>query len=208
MAHTVECELGFLSRHTIYDTEKPYSCRFNPEDFPRHNLHTETKKVVICDARQLGPTVEENGFALTCIPTKMHRDDFYDHEKIESVYAPELQAHLKTLFQARHVRVIDYAVRRFFGCGTAVDGNILPKSDQTSGTSAPPRLPYIDRRAVHESTACYAGTPRSASNLHGQSTLRAELVLDFAHREGEKMLRTLYGDRAEEVLQHRWQIIK
>lgn len=112
MAHTLESELGFLCRHDIYDTEKPYSCRFEPDDFPRHNLHTETKKVAIYDARQLNPTVEENGFELTYIPTKMCCDDFYSHDKIESVYALELQAHLKTLFQARHVRVIDYAVRK------------------------------------------------------------------------------------------------
>jgi len=41
----------------------------------------------------------------------MGYNDFRDHDKIESVYAKELQEHLKGLFVgARRVRVIDYAV--------------------------------------------------------------------------------------------------
>jgi len=31
--------------------------------------------------------------------------------------------------------------------------------------------------------------------------------LDFAHNEAIRMLKTLYGERAEEIMQHRWQLI-
>lgn len=112
MPYDVESELGFLARDALYDTVKPYSLRFTPPDgSPRHNLQSELTKVTIRDARPLNPTIEKHGFTLTRVPTKMRNDDFREHDKIERVYAPELQAHLKSLFQARHVRVIDYVVR-------------------------------------------------------------------------------------------------
>lgn len=47
----------------------------------------------------------------------MDRSDFEVHAKIEDIYAVELEAHLRDLFQAQHVRVIDYAVRAcHFNC--------------------------------------------------------------------------------------------
>ena len=112
MSFSVESELGFLARDITYETVKPYSLRFTPPDSsPRNNLYIEKKKVTIHDARPLHPTIEENGFSFTSFPTKMSYTDFNEHAKIESVYAPELQTHLKSLFQASHVRVIDYVVR-------------------------------------------------------------------------------------------------
>ncbi|KAK0716281.1 hypothetical protein B0H67DRAFT_554616 [Lasiosphaeris hirsuta] len=87
----VQSTLVFLARDGMYDTIKPYSLRFEPpDDSPRHNIRTE-KPAVIHDARPSKPTPDEHG-------------------KIEGVYARELQAHLKELLEARHVRVIDYVV--------------------------------------------------------------------------------------------------
>ena len=111
MCHALEGELGFLARDNIYDTIKPYSLRFEPPDAsPRHNLHIEKHRVNINDARLIYPTIERNGFTLTSVPTTMSYKDFNDHSKIQDVYAPELQNHLKNMLQARHVRVIDYVV--------------------------------------------------------------------------------------------------
>ncbi|KAJ4402239.1 hypothetical protein N0V85_005349 [Neurospora sp. IMI 360204] len=107
----VESQLGFLKRNPIYDTVKPYSLRYDPEDgTPRQNIETEMVTVTINDARPLRPTIEQQGFALTSVPTAMTYHDFFDHDKIERVYAAELQSHLKTFFNVPHVRVIDYAV--------------------------------------------------------------------------------------------------
>ncbi|KAI0396027.1 hypothetical protein F5Y17DRAFT_420860 [Xylariaceae sp. FL0594] len=129
-ARAVWSELNFLSRDALYETEKPYSLRFTPTppsspilDKPdasraaplRHNLRTHKVTLEICDARELAssPKLEVNGFALTRVPTSMAYSDFSDHDKIEAVYAKELQQHLKSVFHgARHVRVIDYVVRR------------------------------------------------------------------------------------------------
>ena len=114
MSHDIESQLGFLARDITYDTVKPYSLRFTPPDSsPRHNLHIEEKKVTIHDARLIRPTIQENGFTFTSFPTEMRYIDFNEHGKIENVYASELETHLKSLFQARHVRVIDYVVRDF-----------------------------------------------------------------------------------------------
>jgi hypothetical protein len=114
MSHDLESELGFLTRDTKFDTVKPYSLRFAPPDeSPRHNINTEKLKVTIHDARPLKPTIEDNGFTLTCFPTDMMYMDFTEHAKIEGVYVRELQAHLKSLFGAQHVRIIDYVVRPF-----------------------------------------------------------------------------------------------
>ncbi|KAK3328634.1 hypothetical protein B0T19DRAFT_385213 [Cercophora scortea] len=110
---SITSELGFLARHAMYKTVKPYSLRFTPpESLPRQNLEIEKKEVTIHDARSLNPTLDVHGFTLTRIPTRMRYEDFRDHDKIETVYANELQSHLKNLLQAPHVRVIDYVVRR------------------------------------------------------------------------------------------------
>jgi hypothetical protein len=36
----------------------------------------------------------------------------------------------------------------------------------------------------------------------------ADSIPDFTAKEGERIIRVLFGDRAEEVLQGRWQAIK
>ena len=110
--HAVQSTLGFLARNDMYSTIKPYSLRFEPPDeSPRDNLQTEERPVMIHDARPEKPTLDEHGFALTTISTKMSYPDYSEDEKIQGIYARELEAHLKNLLGARHVRVIDYAVR-------------------------------------------------------------------------------------------------
>ncbi|UPK95003.1 hypothetical protein LCI18_005938 [Fusarium solani-melongenae] len=163
----IKGSMNFLAREPLYDTIKPYSLRFDPPDStPRHNLVLEPKEITIRNARLLNPTIEQHGFTLTSFPTKMDRHDFEDLAKIEMVYAAELEAHLKNLFQAQHVRVIDYAIR---------------KRD--------PEFPI--------STGSEYKTQQPAALVH----------IDFSHNEGISMLKTLYGNRADEVLGARWQII-
>ncbi|KAL6895045.1 hypothetical protein GGI43DRAFT_424493 [Trichoderma evansii] len=167
MSRDIESQLGFVKKDVLYETVKPYSCRYTPQDdIPRHNLTVEMRDVTIHDARPLNPTIEKTGFTLTTFPTEMKYQDYTDREKIFTIYAPELEKHLRALFQAPHVKVIDYAVRRRH-----------PMFPVSTG------LEYADQqpaRLVH---------------------------LDFSHEEGRRMLQTLYGERAQEILQHRWQII-
>lgn len=112
MTHDINSKLAFLARDPTYDSIKPYSLRFTPpDDSKRHNLIIEQRSLSIHDARQLKPTIEQHGFTLTSVPTRMTYSDFESISKIESVYAVELEAHLKNFFQAPHVKIIDYAVR-------------------------------------------------------------------------------------------------
>ncbi|UKZ69037.1 uncharacterized protein TrAtP1_010050 [Trichoderma atroviride] len=113
MSNNVRSQLGFLKRDELYDSIRPYSCRYTPHDgTPRHNLTVEMVDITIHDARPLDPTIDEMGFTLTSYPTEMAYGDYNDSEKISNIYVPELEEHLRTLFQAPHVKVIDYAVRR------------------------------------------------------------------------------------------------
>lgn len=112
MSRDIRSELGFLKKDVFYDTVKPYSCRYTPPDgTPRHNLMVEMMDVTIHDARPLNPTLEGNGFTLSSFPTEMTYRDYADGEKVSTIYAPELEKHLRNLFQVPHVKVIDYAVR-------------------------------------------------------------------------------------------------
>lgn len=124
MSCDIESELDFLVRAPTYDTVKPYACRFiPPESFPSHNLEIEKKGVTIRDARLLNPSLDEHGFTLTSYPTKMRYSDYSALNKIERVYAPELQAHLKDLLQAQHVKIIDSLVCApfFIICGFKIN---------------------------------------------------------------------------------------
>ncbi|UKZ96367.1 uncharacterized protein TrAFT101_011163 [Trichoderma asperellum] len=111
MSRNVKSQLGFLKRDKLYETVRPYSCRYTPHDgTPRHNLTVEMVDVTVHDARPLNPTIEENGFTLASFPTEMAYQDYADGERISSIYVPELEKHIRALLQAPHVKVIDYAV--------------------------------------------------------------------------------------------------
>ncbi|KAG8667967.1 hypothetical protein FPOAC1_012809 [Fusarium poae] len=167
MARTVNGELTFLQRHDMYDTVKPYSLRYDPpDDIPRHNLQTEKKEVQIHDARGINPSLEVNGFMLTSVSTTMKYDDFRDEKLIETVYAKELEGHIKNLFGASVVKVIDYNVRRRH-----------PKFPISTGKEYQYQQP--------------------ANLVH----------IDFSPAEGINMLKRLYGNGADGILQHRWLII-
>lgn len=152
MAHDIESELCFLGRDPLYETEKPYSLRFDPlDDIPRHNLKIDSRRVTIADARALNATAERNGFTLATIPTKMKYGDFENPKAIETTYALEVQNYLKTMFGARYARIIDYNVSWvsnsmvFVGGGPASPFGFqrLIIAKQLSGSKTPSNIPYI-----------------------------------------------------------------
>ncbi|KAL4939104.1 hypothetical protein BDV06DRAFT_225336 [Aspergillus oleicola] len=169
MSRDIESEIGFLARDFVYQTVKPYSLRFDPDgadDLPRNNHKREKRNVTIKDARPLNPSIDVNGFCITRLSSSLSYEDYEDSSKIENIYVRELADSLKVFFNARHVRIIDYLVRRRDSSYPISDGEEF----------------------IH---------PQPAGLAH----------LDFSHDEAERMLETLYGDRAGEVLQYRWQVI-
>ncbi|KAF2250946.1 hypothetical protein BU26DRAFT_562909 [Trematosphaeria pertusa] len=167
MCQGVDTEIYFTAKDPIFQTLKPYSFRFPPsDDLPCENFDREKWPLRVQDARELGPNIDVQGFCLERFPTRMSYGDFAIAEKIENVYAKELESALFEQFQARHVRVVDYLVRRRH--------RKYPKLEIEDVTEAQP-----------------------ASLAH----------IDFSHEEAISMIRALYGERAQELLQHRWQLI-
>lgn len=108
----VHTEVGFLTRDPTYQTVKPYSLRYEPNDGPpRDNVELEMQKITVRDARKFKPTIDENGLTLTSIPSHMQYQDFENPLHTERTYVTAIQSHLKYIIEAFHARVIDYAVR-------------------------------------------------------------------------------------------------
>ena len=57
------------------------------------------------------PTLEGNGFQIMNMESAMRYADFDDEERIKSLYLLEVEAALLKELGARHVHVMDFAVR-------------------------------------------------------------------------------------------------
>jgi hypothetical protein len=57
------------------------------------------------------PTLEQNGFQIMNMESAMRYADFDDEERIKSLYLPEVEVALLNELGARHVHVMDFAVR-------------------------------------------------------------------------------------------------
>ncbi|KAL4787534.1 hypothetical protein BJX76DRAFT_354023 [Aspergillus varians] len=113
MSNDIQGEIGFLARDPVYETVKPYNLRFAPpDDLPRNNLQREKRRVTIKDARDMDVSIDVNGFCLVRLSTSMTYSDFNHPSQIEGTYARKLAANLEPIFNTRHVRVMDYLVRR------------------------------------------------------------------------------------------------
>ncbi|KAL6895046.1 hypothetical protein GGI43DRAFT_424494 [Trichoderma evansii] len=158
----------YLDRVQLYDIEKPYSMRYLPEeDIPQCNYVKVKYPISVKSMRESGPfRIDECGFQLIDIHSKLTYDDFWINEKVQSVYITEVKKALKLELGAKYVHVLDYAVRK-----------------------------------RHESFPVSTGEEYQ----YDQPTALAHI--DFTAKEGERIIRVLFGDRAEEVLKGRWQAI-
>ncbi|UKZ96366.1 uncharacterized protein TrAFT101_011162 [Trichoderma asperellum] len=167
---TIESSMYYLDRVPLYDTEKPYSMRYLPEeDIPQSNYVKVKHPISVRSIREPGAgpfRIEQCGFQIINIHSKLTYDEFWDNERVQSVYIPEVKQALKLETGAKYVHVLDYAVRK-----------------------------------RHESFPVSTGKEYQ----YDQPTALAHI--DFTAKEGERIVRVLFGDRAEEVLKSRWQAI-
>ncbi|KAK6449910.1 hypothetical protein FP744_10006160 [Trichoderma asperellum] len=167
---TIESSMYYLDRVPLYDIEKPYSMRYLPEeDIPQSNYVKVKHPISVRSMRELGVgpfRIEQCGFQIINIHSKLTYDEFWDNERVQSVYIPEVKQALKLETGAKYVHVLDYAVRK-----------------------------------RHESFPVSTGKEYQ----YDQPTALAHI--DFTAKEGERIIRVLFGDRAEEVLKSRWQAI-
>lgn len=112
---SVTATLSFLANDELYETERPYSLKFEaPEGLRRSNIQVEKHKQVIQNARQSEKsiTVKDNGFALVKLDSKMAYEDFENEERVKAVYLVEVAEMLQKLVGASRVQVFEYVVRK------------------------------------------------------------------------------------------------
>jgi hypothetical protein len=103
----------FLARLQKYDSEKPYTLRYDPEDaFPATNIESERHHVRIQNMRLTSIPYEKCGFQHHTMSSVMKYQDYEDENIIKAVHLPEVEACLKTVLDAPFVQIIDFAVSR------------------------------------------------------------------------------------------------
>jgi len=111
---TVHADIHFLAEDELYEEEKPYSLRYEPEgDYARTNINIEKHEgIEIHDLRGLEFSFEKNGFTVMNLESKMKYEDWDDPEKVVEIYLREVSSSLKKLLGARHVQIFDHLLRK------------------------------------------------------------------------------------------------
>lgn len=109
---TIESSMYYLERAQLYDTEKPYSMRYRPEeDIPQCNYVKVKRPIVVKSMRGSGQfRIDECGFQLIDLYSDLTYDEFWENERVQSVYIPEVQRALRLELGAKYVHILDYAV--------------------------------------------------------------------------------------------------
>jgi hypothetical protein len=106
----------YLEKEPLYETEKPYTMRYMPEErIPQTNFKKCEQPMTARSMRAPGAgpfRFEECGFQLVEFHSKMSYDDFWDNDKIQTLYIQEVRETIKKALGAKFVWVLDYAVRR------------------------------------------------------------------------------------------------
>ena len=122
----VDAEIYFLSRTKTYDTVKPYTLRYAPDDgFPQTNVERELYTLPIHDMRNdLNLMYDKCGFKVATMRSRILYEDYDDPDKVESIHQQEVTDCVKESLQASSVEVLDYVVMFLF----FYSGNSLPGS--------------------------------------------------------------------------------
>ncbi|KAI1425309.1 hypothetical protein F5Y12DRAFT_784740 [Xylaria sp. FL1777] len=106
----------YLDRADLYDTEKPYTMRYQPdENIPQTNFVKVKCPIRVKSMRDSsdGPfKLDECGFQLIQLQSQLSYEEFWDNEKVQSTYVQEVKNALKAELGAKYVFVLDYAVRK------------------------------------------------------------------------------------------------
>jgi hypothetical protein len=109
----VQSELTFLQKSPLWDLEKPYRLRYMPfGDIPRTNILLETFGVSLYDIRPsiANLSLDVNGYEIHHLDSRLGYADFFDYEKVHSVYMKEVQELVKEVCRAKHAHTLDYEV--------------------------------------------------------------------------------------------------
>jgi hypothetical protein len=201
---SVEADMYFLQRDELWETEKPYGMRYYAEGIAQSNVRREKHRIVLKDIRQLtiAPSVDVQGFSVMALDSRMAYEDFNDYSKIKLIYHQDIVAALKKTLGAKHVFVMDNAV-----CACYLQLSALRHLILKTGSSQRSKLPNFPREELRMGSAHGYVTHWYEAPWY-QSLESHSYKPDFTRDEAVRMLTTLYGKRAPEVLSARWQVIK
>ena len=111
---TITSSMWYLERLPLYDVEKPYTMRYEPEEgIPQTNFKKVQHPMVVRSMREPGAgpfLLGECGFQLMELKSQLEPEEFWDNEKVQRVYIQEVKEALKRELGAKYVHVLDYAV--------------------------------------------------------------------------------------------------
>ncbi|KAI1819345.1 hypothetical protein F4861DRAFT_534523 [Xylaria intraflava] len=112
---TMKGKMAFLARDELWDHVKPYKLGYEPVgiDLPRSNHKLAVHEVRIQDMRGISDkvTLDENGFEVHQIHSKLPYEDFFDPARVGAVYLKEVQALVKMVRGAKHAVPLDAELR-------------------------------------------------------------------------------------------------
>ncbi|KAF2185529.1 methyltransferase [Zopfia rhizophila CBS 207.26] len=109
----VTTSLFFLARLPVYDSEKPFTLRYDPgHGLPASNVESEEHEVQVHNMRLHKLSYEECGFQYCKISSAMQYGDYAEEHIIRQKHFPEVKACLKNALGAAFVEIIDLAQRK------------------------------------------------------------------------------------------------
>ncbi|KAJ8133602.1 hypothetical protein O1611_g19 [Lasiodiplodia mahajangana] len=117
-----EGTLTFFERGSWPAHERPYELLFLPPDssFPVSNYRViQVPDVPIYDLRPLKDTLslDREGFLMANINTRMEYEDYFDREKLKTIYIPEIKIFLKRKLGVKAIYVHECVIRQSDGKG-------------------------------------------------------------------------------------------
>lgn len=110
----VQAELKYLVMDPKYESEKPYSIRYDTGGaFSNTNMENESKSIAIRDFSSLqnSQSFEEYGFSTTKIDCNLATADFYDEKKVNEIYYPAIDKLLRQSFpDAMEINILEHGV--------------------------------------------------------------------------------------------------
>jgi len=111
---SITASLYFLARRPIYDSEKPFTLRYDPgNSLPASNVESEEHEVEIRNMRLHEFSYEKCGFQWCRVSSSMEYSDYSDDNIIQQKHFPEVKACLKKALGASLVEIIDLAVSQY-----------------------------------------------------------------------------------------------
>jgi hypothetical protein len=105
--------LYFLKKVPKYATVKPYTCRFDTQGkYPYTNIENVKQAISLSNVRPIQDdmSLQNQGFRVLTIPSRMSYTDFNNDDKIRAIHIPQILTFLQTELGAFEIHVLDYRV--------------------------------------------------------------------------------------------------